>query len=816
MSSDILANLNPEQHRAVTAPEESVLILAGAGSGKTRVLTTRIAWLLEHNLATTGEILAVTFTNKAAKEMLTRLEGMIPYDLRRMWVGTFHGLCNRILRIHAQEAGLPKTFQILDSGDQLSLVKRLMKAANIDVEKTDPKQVVNFINWCKENGLRSSGVSAKDASDLRLGLYQAYERECQKQGVVDFAELLLRCYELLTRNDLFRAHYQKRFRHILVDEFQDTNVLQYRWLKILAGEKLGPNGTSLNAVFAVGDDDQSIYAFRGANIGNMADFLKDFHVEKPIKLEQNYRSTKTVLDAANALIANNDGRLGKNLWTSGSQGAKILVKELESEMDEAAWVVDSIRRAQRLTGGDASWRQFAILYRTNAQSRALEAELTARGVPYRIYGGLRFFERAEVKNLLGYLRMITNPWDDTSFLRVVNFPTRGIGAKTIETLQESARASGQSLWATLIQMGDQLSGRLAAFRDLIFTLRETAQNMTLPDAVAHVIKASGLEACYEKDKDGPDRLENMKEVITAAEGWFKNERLPEDLLAFSPANDEVPTPMEGFLTQATLEAGDKSEGQNVNAVQLMTVHSAKGLEFPWVFIVGAEEGIFPHFSAVKTVSEGGQGGLEEERRLMYVAITRAKERLVFTHSKVRRTYGTIFNNPLSSFVKEIPAELVQMEPLFDDDEDDDSDRQGGHFYGRDRDDSYGRGARWGGSSSGYSGGYGRSGQGYSGYSSGRSSGSSYGSNRVSDAVVSESGRRSFAGAGASLAAAQQRRAEDDCGYKPGDRVRHDVFGAGTVKAVIGSGSTTVLRITFGSSTKDLLLRVAKEKLHHAG
>ena len=563
MSSDILANLNPAQHRAVTAPEESVLILAGAGSGKTRVLTTRIAWLLEHNLATTGEILAVTFTNKAAKEMLTRLEGMIPYDLRRMWVGTFHGLCNRILRIHAQEAGLPKTFQILDSGDQLSLVKRLMKAANIDVEKTDPKQVVNFINWCKENGLRSSGVSAKDASDLRLGLYQAYERECQKQGVVDFAELLLRCYELLTRNDLVRAHYQKRFRHILVDEFQDTNVLQYRWLKILAGEKLGPNGTSLNAVFAVGDDDQSIYAFRGANIGNMADFLKDFHVEKPIKLEQNYRSTKTVLDAANALIANNDGRLGKNLWTSGSQGAKILVKELESEMDEAAWVVDSIRRAQRLTGGDASWRQFAILYRTNAQSRALEAELTARGVPYRIYGGLRFFERAEVKNLLGYLRMITNPWDDTSFLRVVNFPTRGIGAKTIETLQESARASGQSLWATLIQMGDQLSGRLAAFRDLIFTLRETAQNMTLPDAVAHVIKASGLEACYEKDKDGPDRLENMKEVITAAEGWFKNERLPEDLLAFSPANDEVPTPMEGFLTQATLEAGDKSEGRNL-------------------------------------------------------------------------------------------------------------------------------------------------------------------------------------------------------------------------------------------------------------
>ena len=803
MSSDILAGLNPEQHRAVTAPEESVLILAGAGSGKTRVLTTRIAWLLQENLASTSEILAVTFTNKAAKEMLARLEGMLPYDLRRMWVGTFHGICNRILRIHAADAGLPKTFQILDSGDQLSLVKRIMRTADLDLEKNDPKLFQNFINWSKENGLRASQVTVKDASTLKIDVYRAYENECQRQGVVDFAELLLRCYELLARSELVRTHYLKRFRHILVDEFQDTNVLQYKWLKLLAGEGLGADGGPLNAVFAVGDDDQSIYAFRGANVGNMSDFMRDLHVKETIKLEQNYRSTKTVLDAANAVIDNNNGRLGKNLWTAGVKGEKIVVRELADELAEAASVVDEIRRAERRIGPDAQtrWRRFAILYRTNAQSRALEAEFTARGVPYRVYGGLRFFERAEVKDLLGYLRMITNPWDDTSFMRVVNTPTRGIGAKTLEMLQQTAAQNGQTLWATMIQMGDALPPKLCVFRDLIFSLRETAQNMKLTDAVSHVISASGLQAFYEKDqKTGQDRIANMKEVITAVDGWLRSEQIPEDWLAFSPVNDEVPSPMEGFLTQATLEAGDKNEGQNIDAVQLMTVHSAKGLEFPWVFIVGAEEGIFPHFSATKSVSEGGQGGLAEERRLMYVAITRAKERLFFTHCRARRMYGQSFNNKLSSFVKEIPDALLKMESESDDEDDYDD------GWGR-----FSRGGRWEGASGskyGSSGGWQRQSS-YGDKSEGRSSGSGSSS-------AGYGARKSFAGAGSSLAAAQAKRAEADSGYKTGDAVLHDVFGAGVVKHIVGSGDTTVLRIAFsGSGTKDLLFKIAKAKLHHA-
>lgn len=434
MSSDLLQSLNPRQLQAVTAPEKSVLILAGAGSGKTRVLTTRIAWLLSEHKAQTGDILAVTFTNKAAKEMLVRLEAILPYDLRRMWVGTFHGLCNRILRTHAQDAGLPKTFQILDSSDQLSMVKRVMKALNIDTESYDPRQVANVINWYKENGMRASHAAGQQGGDeTAVKVYQAYEQQCQREGVVDFAELLLRCYELLDRNEIVRSHYQNRFRHILVDEFQDTNVLQYRWLQMLAGFGRGPGGAPMNAVFAVGDDDQSIYAFRGANVGNMSDFLRDFGLEEPIRLEENYRSTGTILDAANALIAHNSNRLGKNLWTSGSRGDRICVAELDDDRAEAEWIAREIE-ADRSRG--RAWRDHAILYRANAQSRALESAFAARGIPYRIYGGQRFFERAEVKHVLAYLRLMDNPGDDTSFQRVVNFPLRGIGARTIETLAE--------------------------------------------------------------------------------------------------------------------------------------------------------------------------------------------------------------------------------------------------------------------------------------------------------------------------------------------------------------------------------------------
>ena len=799
MSSELLANLNPRQLEAVTAPEQSVLILAGAGSGKTRVLTTRIAWLLEQHLATTSEILAVTFTNKAAREMTTRLEAMLPYDLRRMWIGTFHGLCNRILRRHAEYAGLPKGFQILDGSDQLSLVKRIMKSANVDPEKTDAKQVASFINWMKEQGLRSTVLTEKDGPGEHISLYRLYERECQVQGVVDFAELLLRCQELLESNELIRAHYQQRFRHILVDEFQDTNILQYRWLKLLAGAGIGEGGSSLNAVFAVGDDDQSIYAFRGARVGNMSDFIRDFEVKSPIRLEQNYRSTKVILDAANALIEKNSLRLGKNLWTAGAAGDRIVVKELASDGDEAKWVVDQMQFERRR--GASGWRDFAVLYRTNAQSRSIESELSARGIPYRVYGGLRFFERAEVKNVLGYLRVITNPWDDTSFLRVVNTPARGIGAKTIETLSAQAREKGVSLWAALTDPAAKITPKLAAFAHMITSMRLEAEKLPLLEAISFVIKASGLEEAYSTERDGEDRIANMREILSAARGWLEAQGASEDLTAFAPLSDEAASPMEGFLTQATLEAGDKNEEAGADAVQLMTVHSAKGLEFPWVWIIGAEEGLFPHFSAVKENDSGKSTGLEEERRLMYVAITRAKTHLCFTHCASRMMWGNTFRNPLSSFVEEIPDGLLDQRPLMDKD-----------------DEASGFGTRrssWGGSSSW--GGARRQGE-RSESRYGRSSG--HGSARGSSSgcgVGSPAKSSSFSGGlSSSSASNQQRAAERETGFRAGERIRHDVFGEGVVEGHVGAGSACVIKVKFGRESKALLFKIAKEKLHHLG
>ena len=652
MSSDLLQSLNPRQLQAVTAPEKSALILAGAGSGKTRVLTTRIAWLLSEHKAQTGDILAVTFTNKAAKEMLVRLEAILPYDLRRMWVGTFHGLCNRILRTHAQDAGLPKTFQILDSSDQLSMVKRVMKALNIDTESYDPRQVANVINWYKENGMRASHAAGQQGGDeTAVKVYQAYEQQCQREGVVDFAELLLRCYELLDRNEIVRSHYQNRFRHILVDEFQDTNVLQYRWLQMLAGFGRGPGGAPMNAVFAVGDDDQSIYAFRGANVGNMSDFLRDFGVEEPIRLEENYRSTGTILDAANALIAHNSNRLGKNLWTSGSRGDRICVAELDDDRAEAEWIAREIE-ADRSRG--RAWRDHAILYRANAQSRALESAFAARGIPYRIYGGQRFFERAEVKHVLAYLRLMDNPGDDTSFQRVVNFPLRGIGARTIETLAEEAAARGLTLFGTLFAPDYKVPPKLAAFRELIMNMREEADSLSLQDAIKLVIVRSGLEAHYNAEKDGEDRIANMREMMSAAAGYIANEGLPDSMPAFRPADEGGQTPLQGFLTQATLEAGDKNEQGDVDAVQLMTVHAAKGLEFPTVFIVGCEEGIFPGLRCIGEPDE-----MEEERRLCYVALTRAREHLILTCARQRMLFGRTTANRVSRFVEEIPEEDIQ-------------------------------------------------------------------------------------------------------------------------------------------------------------
>ncbi len=632
-----LANLNPEQLAAVTLPRQSALILAGAGSGKTRVLTTRIAYLIQTGQASPGSILAVTFTNKAAKEMLTRISGMLPINPRGMWVGTFHGLCNRLLRAHHREAGLPQLFQILDQQDQLAAIKRLMKALNVDDEKYPPKQVQYFINSAKEQGLRAGQVDAPDEQSQKYReLYEAYDQQCQREGVVDFAELLLRAHELLTRNEVLRAHYQARFKYILVDEFQDTSIFQYEWLKLLAGRE--------NAVFAVGDDDQSIYAFRGANTGNMQAFLRDFHVEKLIKLEQNYRSHGNILDAANALIAHNGGRLGKNLWTAEGAGEPIRVYSASSDHDEAQFIVDEIR-ALRDEGLPLS--QIALLYRSNAQSRVLEHALFSAGLPYRVYGGLRFFERQEVKHALAYLRLIANPDDDNALLRVINFPTRGIGARTIEQIQEAAREQGISLWQAACRKGGKDASRgVPAFVLLVEALRRETEGMTLPERIEHMLHASGLIGHYKASKTEADRVENLEELINAATAFA--EEFDGEL------NEEIPDVLTAFLTHASLEAGEHQAGDSQDALQLMTVHSAKGLEFDAVFISGLEEGLFPHENSMFE-----RDGLEEERRLMYVALTRARHKLYLSFAQSRMLHGQIRYGIASRFLNEIPESLVQ-------------------------------------------------------------------------------------------------------------------------------------------------------------
>lgn len=801
--SDLLASLNSRQLEAVTAPEKSILILAGAGSGKTRVLTTRIAWLLSEHRAGISEILAVTFTNKAAKEMLTRLETMLPYDLRYMWVGTFHGLCNRILRRHAADAGLPSTFQILDSADQLSLVKRVMKLLNIDTESCDPRQVQSYINWNKENGMRASAAAQGDGTDQATKIYQAYEQQCQQEGVVDFAELLLRCYELLDRNELIRLHYQDRFRHILVDEFQDTNVLQYRWLQMLAGFGRGEAGGPKNAVFAVGDDDQSIYAFRGANVGNMSDFLRDFGVADPIRLEENYRSTSTILDAANALISHNPDRLGKNLWTAGDRGDRIVSVKHEDDRAEAAWIAREIEADHRR---GRSYRDHAVLYRMNAQSRALESALTAAGIPYRVYGGQRFFERQEVKHVLAYLRLLDNPGDDTSFLRIVNFPTRGIGAKTVENLATEARARGVTLWHALTDESVKVPPKLAAFRDMILNMRLDADKLPLTDTVKLVIARSGLKAHYEAERDGEERLANMSEMLSAASGYLTNEGIPDTMSAFEVTNENGQTPLQGFLAQATLEAGDKNEQGDLDAVQLMTVHAAKGLEFREVFIAGAEEGVFPHFSAKNDPRGIGE---DEERRLMYVAITRAKKKLVITYCRSRMQYGETRYNQPSSFLKEIPETLLDQKDLTDSD---------GYGTGssRSRSSEYGweKPSFSGSGRSSYSrgDGYGRS-----------SSGSRYGRSSSGSAASedADSWRRGLGAKGstyrasddAMLKRASARHNEALYGFKIGDEVEHGRFGRGVVESISGTGSDTRIKIAFSASgTKELLLSLAAKNL----
>ncbi len=650
-SGNLLEGLNPQQRAAVTLPHQSALILAGAGSGKTRVLTTRIAWLVQTGQLSPHALLAVTFTNKAAREMLTRISAMLPINTRGMWVGTFHGLCNRLLRAHARDAGLPQTFQILDSQDQLALLKRVMKAMGVDDEKYPPREAQYFINAHKEQGVRAPQVEAMDEYARRLtDVYAEYDAQCNREGAVDFAELLLRCHELLSRNEVLRAHYQHRFSHILVDEFQDTNRLQYRWLKLLAGTD--------NAIFAVGDDDQSIYAFRGASSQNMFEFERDFARGHVIKLEQNYRSHGNILDAANALIRHNQKRLGKELWTSEGKGEPLRLYEAGTDLEEAAFILEELRTL-RTEGVRLS--DIALLYRSNAQSRVLEHALFNAGMPYRVYGGLRFFERQEIKHALAYLRLVANPNDDGALLRVINLPTRGIGARSLEQMQEAARMRGTSLWlaACSTPLPGKAGAGVAAFVQLIERLQQEAASLSLPEIVELVVERSGLKTYYESEKDGADRIENLDELVTAAAG-FVSESLTFEAVPEPDADAPVPGEEPGllpaldqFLAHAALEAGEHQAAAGVDALQLMTVHSAKGLEFHTVVISGLEEGLFPHENSREEMD-----GLEEERRLMYVALTRARRRLYLTLAQSRMLHGQTRYNIPSRFLEEIPEALV--------------------------------------------------------------------------------------------------------------------------------------------------------------
>lgn len=691
--SPLLTHLNPEQLAAVTLPPEHALILAGAGSGKTRVLTTRIAWLLQTGQLNPGGVLAVTFTNKAAKEMLARLSALLPVNVRGMWIGTFHGLCNRFLRAHWQLAHLPQTFQILDTQDQLSAIKRLCRQFNVDEDRLPPKELMWFIASCKEEGLRPAQVPAHDEHSRRkVELYALYEQQCQREGVVDFGELMLRSFELLRDHAHVREHYQQRFRHILVDEFQDTNKLQYAWLKLISGQ----GGVRGGAVMAVGDDDQSIYAFRGARVGNMADFVREFGVAHQIKLERNYRSFGHILDSANALISRNTGRLGKNLRTEAGPGEPVRIYEAVSDFSEAQWFVDEVRQLIR---EGTERREIALLYRSNAQSRVMETALFNAGIAYRVYGGLRFFERAEIKHALAYLRLLVNWHDDTSFMRVVNFPPRGIGARTVEQLQDVARHRTCSLHDAVSALGGAAGTKLGGFLAVVDVMREQSAGLALREIIELVLEHSGLLDHYKAEREGQDRLENLAELVNAAEAFVTQEGFGRDapiqsidasfnlsqspvsqgldLLSDSttgeqgqmlarlglpegPSGDaaqgtgETLSPLAAFLSHAALEAGDHQAQAGQDAVQLMTVHASKGLEFDCVFISGLEEGLFPHENAMSD-----RDGLEEERRLMYVAITRARKRLYLSCSQTRLLHGQTRYNLRSRFFEELPEPALK-------------------------------------------------------------------------------------------------------------------------------------------------------------
>ena len=636
----ILNPLNDDQRAAVTAPLGPVLVLAGAGSGKTRVLTHRIVWVIQAEGASPHNILAVTFTNKAAAEMRGRVEQLLGVPGGALWIGTFHGIAHRLLRLHWREAGLVQGFQILDSEDQQRLIKKLLKAQNLDESRWVPREVQGFINSNKDEGRRPKDVKGSDdpTTAQLIKLYAEYEATCAKAGVLDFAELLLRAYELWRDNAELLAHYRRRFRHVLVDEFQDTNSIQYGWLKLLAGKEGHP--------FVVGDDDQSIYRWRGARVENLHQFRRDYPTALLCRLEQNYRSTASILAAANGLISHNSGRLGKNLWTSGSKGDPIRVYAAFNERDEAEFVSHRIRDWVAHGG---SRNEIAILYRSNAQSRVFEEAFISGRIPYKVYGGLRFFERAEIKDALAYLRLLSNRSDDASFERVVNLPTRGIGAKSLDSIREYARGAGSTLWeAAGACIGDTLgpkaSQALRGFMTLIERLDHEIRNLPLHEQVDHVLKTSGLVDFYKREKAdrGEARVENLDELVSAARGFT-----PEG------TEGELP-PLEAFLAHAVLESGEGQGGAWEDCVQMMTLHTAKGLEFPMVFLCGMEEGLFPHQRSLNDLD-----GLEEERRLCYVGMTRAMKQLFLTYAEQRRLHGMDSYCAPSRFIKETPEDLIE-------------------------------------------------------------------------------------------------------------------------------------------------------------
>ncbi|MBS3799324.1 MULTISPECIES: DNA helicase II [unclassified Pseudoalteromonas] len=637
--SELLDGLNDKQREAVAAPLQNMLVLAGAGSGKTRVLVHRIAWLMQVENASPYSVFAVTFTNKAAKEMRARVEQTIQGSAGGMWIGTFHGLAHRILRAHHREAKLPESFQILDSDDQQRMIRRLLKAMNIDEKKWPAKHIAWYISAKKDEGLRPGDIQAYDVNEQLLQrVYGAYQEACDRAGLVDFAEILLRCYEVLQQQPALLRHYQQRFAHILVDEFQDTNTIQYRWLALIAGDT--------NSMMIVGDDDQSIYGWRGARIENIKRFLDDFDAET-IRLEQNYRSTATILKAANSLIENNSERMGKSLWTDGNQGESISIYAAFNELDEARFIVGKIKTW--LEAGNAL-SDSAILYRNNAQSRVLEEALLQEGMKYRIYGGMRFFERQEIKDALSYLRLVSNRQDDAAFERVINTPTRGIGDKTLSHIRDCARAESLPLWyaAKAIIEQKHLSGRAATavtrFLELVDGIEAHIGDLTLAEQTKYAIENTGLMAMYqaEKGEKGRARVENLEELINACEQYEL------------PVDEEFSSPLQGFLAYTSLESGEGQAEEHEDAVQMMTLHSAKGLEFPLVFMAGVEEGMFP-----SQQSQEESGRLEEERRLCYVGMTRAMDKLYITHAESRRLYGQEKYHSPSRFLRELPDDCVE-------------------------------------------------------------------------------------------------------------------------------------------------------------